>query len=220
MAAFSQAYSRWLHACYRRTLDAPAPAAKFNTAVSTDFVTIGFVEMEGEEVSVYSARYALLPSAANPRRARLVAVSLFSNHSRETRFVRTAIVGCMLYRKRRGINPYKARGCMKRRSRGCQKRKSHGCNKRKSRRCMPYQCPIRKLAARHAPAVLSPCVVGSHCTNWVFFAPPERTELALEAAKTPEPLVEAPCDADANPRPVKEPRQERASNDTVISFLC
>eukprot|EP00967_Tisochrysis_lutea_P130741 scaffold226558_cov35-Tisochrysis_lutea.AAC.1 len=223
-----QAYTHWLHKNHRHKVleeEEEQPLMEMEPSGTEDFVTIGFVEMtDADEISHNALRNALLPSLANPRRALLVPVMLVSNNGGETRFemspplptpihedmfIKTASFVKSTPDKRGVVKPH----CFKNRS--------------PARGCMRYKRPYRKVARRASgdeedmPTILPRGVYDDNtCTAWVFYAAPQPTE-PLPALETMSlvPNEIALTDYDDYPAEVKKPREERGSNDTVISFL-
>jgi hypothetical protein len=227
-----QAYHLWLHNKHRLNGETMLTEA---VTPNEDFVTIGYVEMDGGEIPKSAVRYALLPSRFNPRRNLMVAVTLHSNNGAEARFslvgspsppprdvsppmggviVSSSVVGP-------GVAP---QGCIN--------------HRHFSRGCMRYQPPCSAFSSK--PAILPRSMYESNaCTAWVFYTPPEASTLSAEfAAAALEPLdewvpecaayadeIECPAHVEISagvecPAELKNPGAERGSNDTVISFLA
>jgi hypothetical protein len=185
--------------------------------------------MDGGEIPESAVRNAILSSHFNPRRNLMVPLVLYSNNGAETRF---SVVGSPSPASRDVSpvvrKPVAAESVMVREAAkqgGVKHRLSlRGCARCPKRGCMRYQPPYHDLAGRHdvvsemqAVAHLPPIVHdGNTCTAWVFYTMPEAA-----VDHTEELAATGPLDIWADyPAEVKNPRAERGSNDTVISFLA
>mmetsp|Transcript_31416 Transcript_31416/g.101575 ORF Transcript_31416/g.101575 Transcript_31416/m.101575 type:complete len:241 (-) Transcript_31416:489-1211(-) len=227
----AQAYHHWLHKNHRGRLSCER---ELNDAVTEDFVTIGYIEMDCGEIPESAVRNAILPSLSNPRRNLMVPVILCSNNGTESRFSLVGTPspiprdGSPVVRQpsapefvvRRGVSkPSCINQCLS----------SRGCVRYLPRGCMRYQPPNCNPAGRHdiVPDMKARTILprgvhdGNTCTAWVFYALPDaaalQTELAPVAPEPPDAWVQKGADY---PVEVKGPRAERGSNDTVMSFLA